>query len=133
MDDYVSKRVSSEKLEAVLDVRYGRRAAGHHPRVPPDLEASAPDPGGWLRAADQERPGWASTRRRHDVWRRLRVVGVLSWACGGGDGYGAYAGIRVRRGDGGGDGYLYEHLREAASWRRDGEPAGPKGISAPLV
>ena len=78
-------------------------AAGRrYPRLPHDSEASSPDPGGPVYAADQERLGQALARRRRAVWCRLGVIGVLSWAGGGGDGYGALASVCVRRSDGGG-------------------------------
>jgi hypothetical protein len=66
------------------------------------LKRARPILAGGFGTAVQERRRPARARRRHTVWRGLGVIGVLSWAGGGGDGHGALASVCVRRGDGGG-------------------------------
>ena len=66
----------------------------------------------------------ALARRSCAVRRRLGVVRVLPRPSCGCPDHGARAGVRVRRGDDGGDGCLYMVLRMAASWPRVGGTGG---------
>jgi hypothetical protein len=66
--------------------------------------------------------------------RRLGAVGVLPRPCGGGARYGAYAGVRVRRCDDGGDGPLRIALRTPRSQQRVGRAGEARKAShAPEV